>query len=129
LTKSTKKHVFVERPHRALNASGRAIWGRTRARGVRGRLECVKWPIWHSGLAWKGQKQTFLESPLKVYRTTFLRHAFLKIRQKKTESGAGVQKALGTSSHHGLQHMKKSQNSVCKNSGNYLLKKFRRPIA
>jgi hypothetical protein len=38
LTKSTKKHTFVKRPNRALDALGRARFGRTRARGVRGRL-------------------------------------------------------------------------------------------
>jgi hypothetical protein len=54
---------------------------------------------------------------------------FSKIRRKKTKPGAGMRKALGTSSHHGLQHMKKSHDSVNKISGNSLLKKFRRPIA
>jgi hypothetical protein len=128
LTKSTKKHTFVECPRRALDASGRVRFGRTRVRGVRGRSGCIRRPIWHISFAQESQKQTFPSSPLKVYRTTFSEHAFSKIGQKKTEAGAGVQTPQVTSSNHGLQHTKKSQNSVCANSGNSLLKKKLVPI-
>jgi hypothetical protein len=58
LNKSTKKHTFVERPRRALEALGRARFGRTCARGVRGHLGWVRWPAWQTWLAGFSRKQT-----------------------------------------------------------------------
>jgi hypothetical protein len=58
LTKSTKKHVFVERLWRALNALIRASWGRTCTRGVQGCLVWVRWPAWQNWLAGFSLEQT-----------------------------------------------------------------------